>query len=197
MLTTLAAIAAMLLVPAYAFSDRFTGGGFGWDKLNHDAGGPLRGRGTYYVTLPLMGLGYLAGGLPLAVAALVWAIYRAAFPWKLFGGVSAMTPGSSPRELLFAYLRHAIGAPILFGIDFVCKTNGYDFDAMPYVFGNLAFAAVATILAKSYSDQLENWKDLPADVMADKAASFNNKLEIMRGGAFGLAMSLALLYTVS
>lgn len=65
-------------IPAYAFSDRFIGGGFGWDKLTVDHGGPLHGRGSYYVALPLLLLGYLTGGLLLLLLALLWLLYRAA-----------------------------------------------------------------------------------------------------------------------
>ena len=83
----------------FALADRWCGGGLGWEKLAHDHGGPLRGRPSYYVIIPLLALGYFLGGHMGLELALAWLIYRAAlgFPDDTLNG----------KRLFATLLRHA------------------------------------------------------------------------------------------
>jgi hypothetical protein len=65
----------LISVSLFTFVNRFCGGGFGWNKLSIDGGGPLRGRPIYYVVIPMLILfPYFFGilGALIAVSFLCW-----------------------------------------------------------------------------------------------------------------------------
>lgn len=168
----LATFAQLALIAALAFSDAFTGGGFGWNKLTVDHGGPLHGRGSYYVALPLLALGYLAYGLAGLELMVIWLIYRSAF-----GFPSDTITGKRLRATI---IRHLL--PIM-GVIFVAAANHLSLLIVtPFV----AYAAGATWLAVNYGAACD------AAAAEARAAPSLNPTEAARGALFGVAVLAAL-----
>jgi hypothetical protein len=148
---------------AFAATDRFNGGGLGWDKLTKDHGGPLGGRGIYYAALPLGILTYVLGGLPALLGAIVWGIYRSAFG----NPTGTLTGRNLPRTLL----RHALVLPPLFLLN---RHFGQPlFVLVPF----LAYVAVAVVLAYWHGEEAAQGHDENATV------------EFLRGAFFGVALA--------
>lgn len=162
----------------FACADRFIGGGLGWRKVGHDHGGPLRAGPAPYALAVLLPACWFIGGLPLLTAALAWGVYRRAFGWRL-AGASAMTP-TGPSETAIAFVRHSFAAILmaLFWI-FGDANNIGPLGSVQITAAGFTFAAIATYLATLYA----------------KGSIKNAQVELIRGGAFGALMSLALAVT--
>jgi hypothetical protein len=134
----------LIFMLALALADGFCGGGFGWNRLTKDHGGPLRGRPGYYVALPLIGLGWLAGGAPGAGLALIWLVYRSAFgfPDNTITG----------RKLPATFLRHAVLIPALF-VWGLPHGLAYAFTAAALT---MLYAVAATYVAVEYGTYLDH-----------------------------------------
>lgn len=160
------ALAAAILMLAFALTDRFTGGGLGWDKLAHDHGGPLHGRGIYYAGPVLIAVAYAVGGTMAAVLAFAWTLYRAAFSFP-----DGTLTG---RDFNTTVLRHALLWPVAAALVLA-------FHLDPIALLPLAgYTAVAVVLAKWNGDEALDSLH-PRDV--------NWLVELTRGGAFGLALA--------
>ncbi len=154
-------VVTLLFGALWLVADRFCGGGFGWNRLTKDHGGPLGGKPTYYAVPVLMALSWALGGPDsgpwFALSALLWGIYRGAFPWKL-AGHEVMTP--EIRDLGYAYARHAFPAIFLLGILAVGMANGWSVprEGAGMLVGMLAYAGAATWLAYNFGQVIENAK---------------------------------------
>lgn len=157
----------IVLIVLFAFTDRFTGGGFGWDKLTVDHGGPLHGRGIYYAGPVLLALSWLLGGLPAVVLAVIWCVYRAAF-----GFSTGTTTGANLASTL---MRHILPAPVVL-------FWAVHFEAPFWVVGAfVAYAIAATVLAR--------WNGKQAAAGQDG----NDVVETARGALYGVATVFALM----
>lgn len=169
-------LAIIILSYAYLWADRFSGGGFGWQKLSHDGGGPLRGHGTLYAGLVVILVGYLLFAVWGALIGVAWALARSC-PWKL-SGHSAMTPDN--QDLGFALFRHAYPVLIIGVIWFVCHENGYLTAPEPFIW-YLTFPPLATLLAIRNRQAVDDRQDI------------NGTIECCRGWAFGVLTALILI----
>ena len=76
-------LALALLIALFGWANRFAGGGYGWQKLAHDHGGPLRGAGAFWAGLGAA-LGSTAIGfglsptlaLPMGLIGFLWGAAR-------------------------------------------------------------------------------------------------------------------------
>jgi hypothetical protein len=159
-------ISAIILTLAFAFADGFNGGQFGWNRLSKDHGGPLHGRGIYYVALPLAAICYLIGGWPALCLGVIWGFYRAAlgFPTGTLTG----------RDIEATVLRHALLWPFVFAVLAFYALSVWA------VFPFLAYTGAAVCLAKWNGDAAKTGHDVNAEV------------EPIRGAAYGLAVAIAL-----
>lgn len=168
-LTLLFLAKALAYILAFGFADGFNGGQFGWNKLAHDHGGPLHGRGIYYVLAPLLALCWALDGVPALCLGAAWAVYRAAF------GFSAGTITGRDRGATIA--RHTIiwalgaGIALWFRLPLITLAP----------FGLYTFAAV--VLAKWDGDKALD-SERPEDI--------NSTVEPTRGAVFGLALALSM-----
>jgi len=154
----------ILLPLAYAFADRFGGGGL--PALDDR----LPGRAVFWGALLCAGVGYLVFGPPAAVLALVWLVYRTP-GWKVFGGSATPT---NPKEIAGTFARHIMAMPMAVPV-------GYWF-GLPYLMFVVAFTAYAvasTLLAMWYSKT----KNADGD---------NAFLETARGALFGAAVVVSM-----
>lgn len=161
---------ALLLIPAYALADRFTGGG--WPSLD----AKLPGRSLAWAAAACIGAGYLVGGWPLAVMGLAWGVYRS-LAWDI-GGTTTPRGGQIPA----AFARHALPAIIPAAL-WANHVPGGDWRLL--VFACLAYALVATVLAVAYAREVD---DLIATGRPDNG-EFNAKVELIRGAAYGAALA--------
>lgn len=151
-------------VISYALADRFVGGGA--PKLD----AALPGRSLFWAGLALMGLGWWLDGLAGGLLALLWAVQRS-IDWDLFGG--SMDP--DPRQIPGTFLRHALPLPFALAIGLWCRLD--------LVHVGLAFAAyalAATGLAVAFREATKRGRD-----------DLNTYVELLRGGAWGLAVVLS------
>lgn len=155
----------ILFVLLFAFADRFSGGGFGWQKLGHANGGPLRGRGIGYAAILAGLLIGLTVGWPAALVSIAaFGVWRSP-AWKVAGqgGITPHTRG----DMLAYFVRHmlaVLAVPLAY-------TAGLNWQA-----GLIAvplFAALAVALGV--------WNGRAADSGRD----VNWIVEIVRGGLFG------------
>lgn len=152
---------------AYALADRFAGGG--WPALD----AKLPGRAAFWGALAASLVGFLIFGGVGALLGLAWLIYRTP-GWKVFGG--ALNPAN--KEILGTFLRHAIAAP---AVALVAYWGGGN-PALAAM-GMIAYAAIATALARWYATQLEEGKD----------PGVYTYVELARGLMFGLLAGVAIL----
>lgn len=153
----------LALVAMYLVADRWSGGGFGWDRLTHDHGGPLRGRPLAYAGLALLIIlsliNWRYGVLSLSF---VW--WRA-FGWKDTGG--SMTPHTA-EETFRLFLRHmyaAVALPLAYYLGLNWKIG-----LITLPLWAAAAALLGYWLAKGY----------------DKGVDRNPIVESGRGALFGL-----------
>ena len=162
---------ALILIPAYALADRFTGGG--WPDLD----AKLPGRSLAWAAAACVGLGYLVGGWPLAVMGLAWGVYRS-LPWNI-GGTTTPRGAQIPA----AFVRHAMPVIVPAAL-WANNVPGGDWRLL--VFACLAYALAATGLAVAYAREVD---DLIATGRPDNG-DFNAKVELARGGVFGAALAV-------
>lgn len=184
----------MVQALAYGVADRFAGGGFGWNRLAHDHGGPLHGKGTFYATPLLMALGYFIGGWWLAGTALAWGFYRGGLPWKI-AGHSAITP-ETVGDHVVGLLRHALPALIMGAAAVIAIQDGYDAPILlPPMLLLAAFAAIS--LASAYAHLIGLLRNgaimgrMTSDEVARAATRANGRVEFVRGVMFGLCVGVA------
>ncbi len=91
-------ITLISFVLAFLFADRFSGGGFGWEKLSKDHGGPIGGRPIYYALLALL-IGLYPLGWQYSVMALGFGI------WRIDGWKGVLAPQNA-SETFKLFLRH-------------------------------------------------------------------------------------------
>lgn len=159
----------------YGWSDRFSGGGFGWEKLKWDGGGFLRGRPLYYATLVLLiafgVLGHFMGNLYLTLLPLPWIIWRSP-GWKILGG--RIDPRGA-KEIFGTFCRHLLIVPF-YGMAVV---NGWL--NIEVVYAATIWAAIATLLACYNASQY------------DKGRDANALVETLRGAIFGALLAVSFL----
>lgn len=165
-IATMPITSAILLAAAFSAADRFNGGGLGWDRLTKDHGGPLPGRGIYYVAIPLALLCFAIGGWPGVSLGAVWGFYRAAlgFPTGTLTG----------RDIEATILRHALLWPFVFVVLAFFALSVWA--VVPF----MVYTGAAVCLAKWNGDAAKGGKDINAEV------------EPLRGAAYGLAVAVAL-----
>lgn len=182
-------LTAVAFAPLFGFFDRWSGGGFGWEKLKDK----LPGRPIYYVALAVLAVyavlaaplilagGTLASILPafvfavtdfpaLAVATVAFLVWRSP-AWGFLGGTT--TPRNN-KQLWRTFLRHLIVLVPLIGAFMLGLAN---FAALLM---GVAFAAIATIMAGQYADDVDSGRDT------------NHEVELKRGVVFGIMMGIAL-----
>ena len=162
----------LLLIPLYALADRFTGGG--WPGLD----ARLPGRSLFWATLACALAGWLLAGLPGALLALAWGVYRS-LPWRALGG------RLDPRVLADApgvLARHAIVIPPMALIGWQLM----DGPLVPALAG-LGYALAATLLAFAYGRQIA-----AREAAGAPEGDENTLIELTRGAAFGAATALML-----
>lgn len=160
----------------FAWADRFAGGGFGWDKLAHDHGGPLRGHSAAYTALLVIPIPWIFAGYWGALFGFAWFVARL-MSWRI-DGHSAITPRHG--ELRYSFLRHSYPLiPI-----FICWTILAVFPSgiqTPWLFFLMwAYPVIATGLAKLQYDFYLGGDDINATV------------EIYRGALFGILAGIVL-----
>lgn len=161
----------LLLIPLFAFADRFTGGGFGWNKLAHDHGGPLHGRGAYYAVPLAIGVCYAMGGLHLAAFGLIWGLYRAALGF--------WTGTLDGKNVPLTLTRHLLLVPAVLAVAVLWHRDLAM--ALPFV----GYGLMATILAVEMGNKA--WDtERPQDI--------NGTVEITRGALFGLTLVIITLF---
>lgn len=163
-------ILTLLLVPALALADRFTGGG--WPDLD----AKLPGRSLAWATAACIGIGYMTGGWPLAVMCLAWGVYRS-FAWSVGG---TLTPHGA--QIPAALARHAMPALVPAAL-WINRVPGGDWRLL--TFACLAYALVATALAAAYAKEVD---DLIATGRPDNG-DYNANVELIRGAAYGAALA--------
>jgi len=166
-------ISALLLIPLYALADRFAGGGA--PKLD----AVLPGRGLAWAALACAVVGWLIAGLPGALLALVWGVYRS-LPWKALGG--RLDPRHA-TDIPGVLARHAIVIP---GV-IVIAVGGVLGDPITAAAASIGFAIAATVIAFAYGRAIA---DLEA--RGDPESNQNTVAELARGAAYG-AMCFAIL----
>lgn len=156
----------------FLFADRFSGGGFGWDKLAHANGGPLRGRGIgYAMILALLVIGLTVGWKAGAVAAVAFGIWRSP-AWKI-AGKGGITPRSK-ADMAAYFVRHMLAAVAI---------------PLAYAAGLNWQAGLVTVpIFAALSVALGRWHAIETD----KGRDTNGTVEMVRGGLFG-AMLYAML----
>lgn len=172
----------LALALSLPFADGFAGGGFGWNKLTRDHGGPLHGRPGYYLALPLLALGYMADHVAGPWMVATWLIYRTAlgFPTDTITG----------RRPLTTLLHHSIPLPAVALLTWITQR-----DAIGVLFPTLVaavYAISATIIAVQYgafidrlaADPDERWDFNPFGYRMDPY----NWFETTRGALFGLTV---------
>lgn len=163
-------IPTLLLIPAYALADRFTGGG--WPALD----AKLPGRSLAWAAAACIALGYLVGGWPLAAMGLAWGAYRS-LPWSIGGTI---TPRGA--QIPAAFARHALPALVPAAL-WVNHVAGGDWRIL--TFACLAYALAATVLAVAYAREVDA---LIATGRTDNG-DFNDRVELIRGAAYGAALA--------
>lgn len=157
-----------LSVLLFAWADRFSGGGFGWDRLAHANGGPLRGRGIgYSMILIALVLGIVTGDWKNALWVLPFGIWRSP-AWKI-GGKGGIAPVTQEDRVML-FVRHMLAAAVL---PFAYWLDGNWYVGLATV---PAFALGATLLGVHLRRETDRGRDA------------NNLVEIVRGGLFGLMM---------
>jgi len=155
---SLSSLLVLLLIPAFAIFDRWSGGGLGWKST-------FKGRPLYYVMLliPL----FFVINWQFGVILTAWCFWRS-FSWKLFGG--SLNPNTD-REIAGTFARHLLILPVIL----VCLT--FPLVAWLGTFITLAvWAVLATYLAKENATYAEHGVDV------------NGSIELGRGALFGIAM---------
>lgn len=147
----------------FCFTEHFTGGGFGWDRLTVDHGGPLHGRGIYYA-VPLTALILGVQNWKLAVLTLGYALYRSP-GWKI-GDKGGMTP-QTVEDTFYWFLRHLFALPLIAFAYWMGMNWKIGLITVP------AFALVATVLGVWFGHEKATGKDVCPQT------------EIIRGLAFG------------
>lgn len=169
-----AVLAVLLFLVLYGWADRFSGGGFGWDRLSRDGGGPLRGHGVFYAGIVLLLSGYLLAGWWGLGFGLAWSIARS-MPWRV-AGRSAMTPNK--KDIPYALFRHSYAVILLWGAGFAAWVNG---EAGPPLMPVLVlYPILSTMLARYYAERVRWGEDIGA------------RIEIFRGAIFGLLTGVIL-----
>lgn len=166
-------LALALLAGAYAFADRFAGGG--WPKLDDK----LPGRAAFWGAVLGAGAGFLLCGPAGALMGLVWLIWRTP-AWKLIPGSSA-TP-RTPKEIAATFVRHAIPIPLSLP---VATWTGHDPATLAVVL--ILFAAVSTAFAAAYAKGVD-----ADDATPEGAAACNHVLELARGALYGACVAVGL-----
>lgn len=150
-------------IALFIFADRFSGGGFFWDKLGHDGGGPLRGRPVAYAfVLAALILFLLTKQWEAATLAVGFAVWR--WPgWKINdkGGIDPKTS----EDALWLFVRHLLAVVIVIPAHFAL---GWELNIGLFLVPVL-FAAVATALG----------------VLQGAGKINNGATEMLRGAAFG------------
>jgi hypothetical protein len=154
------------------FADRFNGGGFGWDKLTVNHGGPLHGRGIYYC-LPALGIAYLIWGWLGFATFAVWFVYRGAF------GFGKGTLAPTGHDVIRTLFRHLIPIPAMLLINV-----GFHVPMWTLVIYGV-YAVAATFFAMQFAKALT--KPIP------EGYDPNDTCEKQRGFAYGVAVALYLL----
>lgn len=163
---------ALALIPLYALTDRFAGGGA--PKLD----AVLPGRGLVWAALACAVVGWLLAGPPGALLALVWGVYRS-LPWKAMGG------RLDPREaadIPGVLARHAIVIPFVALIGWRLLD-----EPLKAALAASLYAIAATVIAFAYGRAIA---DLEA--AGESEGNQNAIAELARGAAYG-AMCLAVL----
>lgn len=170
--------------PLFAFLDRWSGGGVGWEKLK------LPGRPIYYAAallvafyvalatpaiisgVPvLMALTMALTGLPaLAVAGVAFLFWRSP-AWSFLGGTT--TPRTD-KEWLLTFLRHLIVVVPLAAAYFMGFASAW------VILAGVAFAVAATAIADAYAREVDAGRDNYREV------------ELKRGLVFGILIGAAL-----
>jgi hypothetical protein len=159
----------------YFWSDRWIGGGFGWKKLGHAYGGPLRAGPAPYAALLLLPVSWLIG-LPAVIVAISWLIYRRGFGWKWFGH-TALNP--EVRDMPVALWRHNVATVVLIAFHYLSQVWPWSpLDLQLQIVAAFGFSFIAGWLAR-----LNNEGDLQ-----------NSDVEMLRGAAFGFTMAVSLIF---
>lgn len=158
----------MSAIPLYAPADRFAGGGWPWLDAR------LPGRGAFWAGLALALAGWLTLGPFGALSALAWFIWRTP-AWRVFGGSMAPRGG---REVAGTMARHAIAVPLLM---LAAYWTGLDWRIASLA--GPGFAVAATSLAVALGLAVKR-----AQEAGEPLGDQNTWLELIRGGAFGLAV---------
>lgn len=160
----------ILLVVLFAIADRFAGGGFGWNQLAHDHGGPLRGRPIYYSALAMMiasvAIMHHASALGFGMAFLLWRL-----PGWDIGLHDGLTPKTG-EDFVFAIIRHLLA---LIVVPFA-MLMGHDWKIAAQA--ATAFAVIAAMLGMVNGSFAKKGKDI------------NYMIETARGAVFGLMVVL-------
>ena len=162
---------ALLLIPLYALSDRFVGGGA--PKLDD----MLPGRSAFWAALACAAAGWFTLGGAGAFWALVWLVWRTP-AWKVVPGASMTPDGSS--EILATFARHAV-IPLVGGL---LVSTWFGWNLLWSLAPMGAFAVAATALAAWYGGEVRHAAKYGGDI-----ESRNAFVELARGAAFGLAVA--------
>lgn len=172
----------LLLAAVYGWANRFAGGGFGWEKLAHDHGGPLRGHSTLWAGLGAVLVSTLIGvallphlTAPLGMLAFGWALCRAIdFP------KDTATPDTL-GEIALAFGRHALVAAVGQGVGILFH--------LPHLgLCLLAWAVAATGLAIFYG--VKNHQAAKSGKPIDP--QLNVFVEVGQGALLGVAIWVGL-----
>ena len=147
----------LLFIPLFASLDRWCGGGMGWNYK-------FRGRPIYYV-LPLIPVAWLIDW-HLGAILTAWCVWREP-AWKLFGG--SLAP-KGRKEILGTFYRHLLILPVA-----LAAWQSPTLIQVLIAILLIVWATVATSLA------IDN------RTMADIGDDINDKVELTRGAAFGVA----------
>lgn len=158
-------------IALFVFADRFAGGGFYWDKLSHDAGGPLRGRPVAYAfVISAIGLWLITKDWHAATLALGFAVWR--WPgWKI-NGRGGIDP-TNVTDAFYLFVRHLLVLVIVIPAHYLL---GHDWD-----FGLFA-PPILFAVAGTWLGVLNGAKTLD-----------NGPVEMIRGGFFGAMVGSLLL----
>lgn len=157
---------SLLLIPLYALADRFAGGGA--PKLD----ARLPGRGLFWAALVCATVGWLVAGLPGALLAVVWGVYRS-LPWKALGG--RLDPREA-TEILGVLARHIIVSPFVILIGF-----GLLGDPVTAAAASCGFAIAATVIAFAYGRAIAG-----LEAGGEPEGQQNTIAELARGAAYGV-----------
>lgn len=149
----------LIFVLAFLVADRFSGGGFGWEKISKDHGGPIGGRPIYYALLALL-IGLYPLGWQYSVMALGFGI------WRLDGWKGVLAP-SNAKETFKLFTRH-LQALVLVPLAYFAKFD-WKIAAVAVVIWAALAAVVAYIGAKKQTPTFDA----------------NAYIEMVRGALFG------------